>query len=382
MHHIGIIGFGGAGLAQFDHFRHLPNCQVTAIFDPKIAGLNRAKNLDKIIFCTQNLDLFFSSGIDIVAICSPDKTHADFLEKSLRHGKHVICEKPLTDSLQGINTILTAHRRYPDLVIGVQHQMRFLPLVEKIKTIIARGELGAISYIETHYIHNLTGRANRYDNWRFQDRATPLIYSGCHAVDLTRYLLGDEPIEVMGMANHLAFRAYPESDLNVILLRFRSGTIAKVTTAFAAARPADYSIRLYGSKKSIENNLLFSSQRNRFSFIHRPFFHTLKDENYDVRRWANVVYEDLPAVILDRIAAPLEQAIPLHGEHAISGYPLRLYEHGYAVRKSLEDFMSAIDRHTPLRCSVIDSAKTVAVCIAGVQAYRTGKAVTITPLKT
>ena len=381
---VGIVGFGGAGMAQFGHFSNMPGCQVVAIFDPHEGGLRRAKAMAPAVFATASFPEFMASGLDAVAVCSPDSTHADYIVAALEAGKHIVCEKPLTDSLEGCRRILEAEAKASHVVAAVQHQMRFLPVHREIKRTIDSGELGRIGYIEGYYVHNLTTRAAAHHPWRFTDNATPLVYSGCHFVDLLRWLLADEVEEVMGMANNIAFPEYPESDLNVILLRFKSGVIGKVVVAFGAGRPQDHSLRIYGSRMSIENNLLFTKDGG-VSFIARP--HLPKDEPpitnaqvpfYSIRgRGYRARIETYRTYFLGRLFEVLMRRQGTGGDYGVAAYPLRLYPHALAVRASLENFVGAVRGEEPLGCSLKDAAKTVATCLAGVVAYRSGKAVKV-----
>ena len=372
---VGIIGFGGAGLAQTNHFQRMDGSEVIAIFDPKPEGCNRARFYFPKILVTNNFDEFMKSGINTVAVCSPDNTHADYVVAALETRFHVICEKPLTDSLEGCHRILKAEMAADGVVAAVQHQMRFLPVHIRMKDLIQSGKLGKISYMEGYYVHNLTARASLYDNWRFTDNATPLIYSGCHFVDLLRWLLNDEVEEIMGMSNNISFPEYPESDLNVVLLRFRSGVIAKVVVAFGAARPQDHSVRVYGTEASIENNLLFFRD-GTYEVFSRPHLHKARHfTGGHILRGRGL--RGLPRRIRTYCAARLlETVMRLNGEdpeYGISSYPIRLYPHSLAVRDSLENFVDAIRGTESLKCSLTDAARTVAVCVAGVEAYRTGK---------
>jgi predicted dehydrogenase len=364
---VGIIGFGGAGQAQFSHFQAVKNSRVVAVHDPKQDGLDRARQVSGTVFLARDLDTFLAQDINVVAVCSPDRTHADYIVRSLEAGKHVLCEKPLTDSLEGCRRVLRAEREAPRCVAAVQHQMRFVPLHVKIRDLLRTGELGTISYVEGYYVHNLTRRAKQHDQWRFEDNATPLVYSGCHFVDLLRWLLDDEVEEVMGMANNLAFPEYPESDLNVILLRFRSGVVGKVVTAFGAGRPQEHSVRVYGSEKSIENNLLFDKDWN-FSVFAKPFVsHSLPFQ------------QGVKAVVFGKLFEMLMRAYAGIGSYSrsysVHSYPIRLYEHSLSVTDSIADFVSAIRTSRKPACTLLESAKTVATCLAGVEAYRTGRAV-------
>jgi len=375
---VGIVGFGGAGLAQYEHFQSIEKCRVVAVYDPNQAGLDRARSLSSSLFLSDDFEEFLRAGIDVVTICSPDRTHADYMARCLHTGKHTLCEKPLTDSLDGCKKVLEAERKSPGVIAAVQHQMRFVPLYVKIREAIETGALGKITYIEGYYVHNLTKRATLYDTWRFQDRATPLVYSGCHFIDLLRWLLNDEVAEVMGMANNIAFPEYPESDLNVVLLRFRSGIIGKVITAFGAARPQDHSVRVYGTGKSVENNLLFD-KNGRFSVLSRPFF-------LDDGRAANPTFRNRLGSIRSHyktaVVGMLFETLMRfwnrkERDYAICSYPMRLYEHSFAVRASISDFVRAIRTGQRPKGTLAEAAKTVVTCLAGVEAYRTGEAVPV-----
>jgi predicted dehydrogenase len=373
---VGIVAFGGAGQAQYSHFQSMAGCEVVSIYDPHKAGLDRARKTAPLLFISDDYEKFLDSGVDVVAICSPDRTHADYMVRSLRAGKHTICEKPLTDSLDGCRRILEAEKESPGVVAAVQHQMRFVPVNAKMRQIIQSGELGRISYMEGYYVHNLTERASLYHDWRFRDNATPLVYSGCHFVDLLRWLINDEVDEIMGMANNINFPEYPESDLNVVVFRFRSGVIGKVVTAFGAARPQDHSVRVYGSAKSIENNLLFD-KNGKFEIFARPFFSddgraanpTLRNKLGSTRRH----YKD--AAVASLFEGLMRFWNRKSRDYPISAYPLKLYEHSFAVRASLSDFVDSIRTGQRPKCTVSEAAKAVAICLAGVEAYRTGKTI-------
>src|SRR6185295_19472311 len=136
-------------------------------------------------------------------------------------------------------------------------QMRFVPLHRRMKALVGAGALGAISYLEGYYVHDLTLRAFQTDRWRETDNATPLVYSGCHFVDLLRWLAGEEIVEVFAAAGHRAFPEYPESDLNVVTMRFASGAIGKVVVAFGEPVPQDHTVRGAGTEASVLGKLLY-----------------------------------------------------------------------------------------------------------------------------
>jgi predicted dehydrogenase len=368
-YNIGIIGFGGAGLALAKIFDRRSDCVVTKAFDIKEAGLERARNYSKNILATSDYNEFRKASIDIVVITSPDKTHADYLVDAVNDGRNVLCEKPLTDSVEGISKIMDVVNRNPQRVVAVQHQMRFLPVHKKIKELIKSGELGSLSYLEGFYVHNLQKRASENDNWRFEDNATPLIYSGIHFIDLLRWFAEDEITEISGFANNINFPEYPESDLNVVIFKFKSGAIGKVITAFGAQRPQDHSVQIYGSRKSIKDNILFSRD-GKFEIIARPLPNTQKERKY-------AFLKDYVVIIFSKIFELVMKLYPDNPQYSISGFPIRLYEHSMAVESSVNNFMDGINLNTKLDCDVVEAAKSVAVALAGVEAYRTESVVKV-----
>jgi predicted dehydrogenase len=386
-------------MAQLSHFRGIHDSRVTAIFDPKPAGQARAREAAPEALVTGDWSAFLASGVNAVAVCSSDASHADYVVGCIEAGIHVVCEKPLTDSTESCRRILQAEAAHPGVIAAVQHQMRFLPVHRDMKALIDAGELGKIGYVEGYYVHNLTTRASQYDDWRFVDNATPLVYSGCHFVDLLRWLLDDEVEEIMGMANNIAFPEYPESDLNVLLMRFRSGVIGKVVVAFGAGRPQDHSVRVYGTTHSIENNLLFAKDGSYRVFSRpalatepaqpdtgtpaapRPFY-SLRGRGYvwRLQRAMRKMRLSMPRYRTIAAGSLIEAAMRSRGvdrEYEVAAYPFRLYPHNQAVRDSLENFVAAVRGQAPLLCPLKEAARTVATCCAGVEAYRTGRTVKV-----
>jgi predicted dehydrogenase len=381
---VGIIGFGGAGQAHHFYFSCVPGCRVTKIFDPKPAAAARAAAHAPRAAFTGDLDAFWP-GLDAVVVCTPDATHAEYIVEALRHGLHVLVEKPLTDSRRGVCAIRRAAAAAPSQVVAVVHQMRFVPLHRRIKALVESRELGALSYLEGYYVHDLTSRAFANDRWRDTDNATPLVYSGCHFVDLLRWIAGEEIVEVYAAANHRAFPDYPESDLNVVTMRFRSGAIGKVIVAFGEPGPQDHSVRVSGSTASVRNNMLYRRDGALGQVLHRPMVFQpplLKGagKTGGQSRWRQL-RTNLPPYLLARVSEGLRLlARRPNAEYGAVSYPVRLYEHSLACVGAIEDFVGAIrDRRLPL-CSVDEAARTVLACVAGVESYRTNRPVAVPAL--
>ena len=157
---IGIVSYGGAGQAQRSHFTVMSGCEVRAVFDPEPEARRRAIARAPALLVTGDLAELLAADVDAIAVCSPDSTHAPYVESCLGAEKHVVCEKPLTDTVAGYERILEAQRRRPRLVCSVQHQMRFLPVHLKIRELIRSNILDQVCYIEGYCVHNLKKRSS------------------------------------------------------------------------------------------------------------------------------------------------------------------------------------------------------------------------------
>ncbi len=382
---IGIIGFGGAGQAHLFYWSCIAGCRVTKIFDPKAGAVERAAFRGASALLVDNEDRFWPD-LDAVVVCTPDATHADYIVAALAHGLHVLVEKPLTDSVEGLRAIRRASTAAPALVVAVVHQMRFVPLHQKIKSLAASGRLGALSYLEGYYVHDLTKRAFENDRWRETDNATPLVYSGCHFVDLLRWFAGEEIVEVFAAAGHRAFPEYPESDLNVVTLRFASGAIGSVVVAFGEPGPQDHTVRVAGRDATVRGNLLYRRDHRLGEVLHRPLIFQPALLRGAGKTGGQTRYRqlrtNLPPYVMARLVEWLRVlARRPSAEYGAAGYPLRLYEHSLACVGAIEDFVGAIrDRRAPM-CSIDEAGRTVLACLAGVESYRTNRPVAVENLE-
>jgi predicted dehydrogenase len=85
--------------------------------------------------------------IDAVAICTPVATHFEIAEAALRAGKHVLVEKPLTDSVRDAERLVALAER-ERRVLQVDHTFVYNPAVQRIRSIIGSGELGELLYVD------------------------------------------------------------------------------------------------------------------------------------------------------------------------------------------------------------------------------------------
>lgn len=130
--------------------------------------------------------------IDIIIVAVLSSLHAKVAKQAINHGKHVIVEKPLSLSLTEAKQ-LVAHASEKNVHVLVCHQLRYSPLMQKIKELIEEGYFGEL------YVGAITLRLNRNVNyyasadWKgsWEHDGGMLINQGIHLIDLLVWFMGN-----------------------------------------------------------------------------------------------------------------------------------------------------------------------------------------------
>ncbi|MPY55636.1 Gfo/Idh/MocA family protein [Streptomyces spongiae] len=135
--------------------------------------------------------------IDLVDICTPGDTHAEIAVAALDAGKHVLCEKPLANSVAEAEAMAEAAARAA--ARGIRSMVGFtyrrVPAVVLAHRMVAEGRIGRIRHVRAQYLQDWLADPDVPMSWRLEkDRAGSgaLGDIGAHIVDLTRYITGQE----------------------------------------------------------------------------------------------------------------------------------------------------------------------------------------------
>ncbi len=218
-------------------------------------------------------DILLSEDIDCVHVCTPPNLHYEMVKLLLRHGKHVICEKPLCfDNHQAMELAALAQEK--GLVCAVNFNVRYHDACLRAKELVQSGELGRVLLIHGSYLQEF-GALPAYADWRYNEALAGKMHAvteiGSHWLDLAQHISGKK-IEAVS-ANFGCF--YPErwlengsmyaeeapgreklavnsEDAAVISLRFEGGAIGAVTLSeLSHGRYNHLSLELTGEKSSL-----------------------------------------------------------------------------------------------------------------------------------
>jgi predicted dehydrogenase len=150
-------------------------------------------------------------GADLVSITTPPFEHLEQTLAALQNGNNVLCEKPMAMSVQEAQTMVQAAQNAKGWAL-VDHELRFLPVRQKMRDLIANGAIGELRAAEVRLVSGSRADPNRAYNW-WSSRAMGggvLGAAGSHVLDGLRFVLGREAT-LLGAQLNTAVRQLPDS---------------------------------------------------------------------------------------------------------------------------------------------------------------------------
>lgn len=200
-----------------------------------------------------------SERIDFVSIATPNHTHAEIATAALTAGFHVVCDKPMTTTLEDADKLVGEVTR-SDRVFALTHNYSGYPMMRQAKEMIAAGELGDLIAVRTTYVQGWMHGMDPDESpnrgaWKSDPakngRAGSLGDVGTHAFHLARFVTGMKPSQILSHMNSYS----PHHDLDDYghaLIRFQSGGTGMVTwSQVTQGRLNDLSIEVDGTKGAI-----------------------------------------------------------------------------------------------------------------------------------
>ncbi|MFA9431796.1 Gfo/Idh/MocA family protein [Egicoccus sp. AB-alg2] len=215
--------------------------------------------------------------IDVIDICTPGSSHAEIAVAALEAGKHVLCEKPLANTLAEAEAMTAAadaaRGRGVRSMVGFNY--RRVPALAFARQLIADGRLGTIRHVRAHYLQDWIVDPDFPLVWRLRKEVAgsgALGDIGAHIADLAQYLVDDHITEVTALmetfvrerplagessglsasAGGAATGEVTVDDAALFLARFGGGAIGTFeATRFATGRKNAMGLEINGARGSI-----------------------------------------------------------------------------------------------------------------------------------
>jgi len=210
-------------------------------------------------------------GIDLVMVTTPNHLHARVARAFLEQGIHVVCDKPMTLTLDEARELVALVEK-SGLVFALTHNYTGYPAVRQARAMVHQGELGEIRKVLVEYIQDwlmepLEESGNKQAEWRTDPARSGL--AGCvgdigtHAENLLSFITGLRISSLCADLSTFIEGRKLDDDANMLLRLENGGKGILTCSQIAAGEENNLTIRVYGSKAGLEwhqmepNTLLF-----------------------------------------------------------------------------------------------------------------------------
>ena len=249
--HVGIIGVGRIGRLHAENVALMPGVKIVSIADilmnDEIKKWAHGIGVDNIY--TDADKVIHDESIDAVLICSSTSTHADYIIRCAKAGKHIFCEKPIDFNLDKIYTALREVEK-----AGVKLQVGFVRRFDhnhkKVRDVVASGRLGRPHIVKVTSRDPAPQAAEyvKVSGGIFMDMTI-------HDFDMARYLSGSEVTEVAAYGNVLIdenLNNYDDVDTAIVMLKFENGSIGVIDNSRRAGYGYDQRTEVHCDKGCVQ----------------------------------------------------------------------------------------------------------------------------------
>jgi len=195
-----VIGAGFWGRNHARNLKELSETRLVAICDRDETKAKAVAELFGVDAYSHSSKMLKRQDVEAVTVCTWSTNLAKEAMAALKAGKHVLVEKPMANNVKEAEKILElAKKRQRCLMVGFL--MRFIPGLQRIKQAIDKGEIGTVVYVT----------ARRVSQWPERLGDVGVIKDlAIHDIDVTRYLLDDEPVEVYAKAGNFRHKKFED----------------------------------------------------------------------------------------------------------------------------------------------------------------------------
>lgn len=214
----------------------------------------------------QNLNkIYKNKSINLISIASYDNFHYEHIIQALKNNKNIFIEKPICQTIRQFINIRKLLKK-SKLNLSSNFVLRYHPKFKKVKELINKKTIGKIYSVEGEYNY---GRIEKLvKGWRGKIPFYSVVQGGgIHLIDLMIWITNSTPNEAISVGNKIITdkSSFKFNDNNIAILKFENNIIGKVTSNFSCVLPHHHTLKVFGSKGTIEvnkNEILLYKSRN------------------------------------------------------------------------------------------------------------------------
>ena len=229
---------------------------------------------EKLLIYKSQIIPFFTSftkaleGVECnaVLIATPPEYHYDQVMLAFKNGKHVICEKPLTESLKESIQLYKASLKFKlKLMVGMN--FRYLSTSQYIRKVVAKSELGPIGYANFNYIRNRNGNRKDLNKYPLKMNHPMMLEQSIHHLDLLRYCYMADVKSVQAISWRPDWSTYENDCCVSVLLNFHN----KFVVNYLGTWTSGWNKFCFEWRTDFKNGALM--QKKQFADLFRVKFH-------------------------------------------------------------------------------------------------------------
>ncbi|MDP2790477.1 MAG: inositol 2-dehydrogenase [Rectinemataceae bacterium] len=248
---VGIIGAGRIGKIHASNIVYfMPQAKVKTIADVNMTPAIEAwaAGLGIPVTAKDPEAIFSDPEISVVLVCSSTDTHADFVIKAAKAGKHIFCEKPVDLTVAKVKAALAAVAA-AGVKLQVGFNRRFDHNFARVRELVASGSIG-----DPHII-KITSRDPAPPSPAYAAGSGGIFLDmTIHDFDMARFQAGSEVVEVFAVGAVLVDPEIGKAgdiDTTIITLTFANGAIGVIDNSRKAAYGYDQRVEVFGSKGAV-----------------------------------------------------------------------------------------------------------------------------------
>ncbi len=191
---VGIVGTGFIAPVHVEALRRISHLvEVVALAGVSQEDAEKVGRELGISYCTGDYrNLLKDPDIDSLHICTPNYLHYTMVKEAIEFGKHVMCEKPLALNFFEARDLvrLATHK---NLHVGVNHNLRYYPMVEEMRALFEKGSVGNLFSLNGVYFQDWLAKDTDY-SWRLESsqsgRSRAVADIGTHWFDMIQHITG------------------------------------------------------------------------------------------------------------------------------------------------------------------------------------------------
>ncbi len=240
----GIVGAGVIGQLRAQSIKENPSTELVAVLDPSPAAAATAAG--SAARAVANLEEFLSVDMDAVIVSSPVHRHEEACLGALERGRHVLCEKPLSNTVDSSRRILEAAED-AGVALAVGFNLRYYPCIEFVKNAVDEGRIGDVDHLRVFGGHE--GLPKFRVDWQYkapESGGGAMMDVGIHMTDVAQYLMGGIT-QVYGVMSENVWRVAGSEDNAIAIFRNADGLTASYHATWNEWKGYLFYVEVYGT---------------------------------------------------------------------------------------------------------------------------------------